>query len=207
MVPAPIESTTPFNVSDYWKDQPCGLTMGQATNMMPQLRTEMRKAFTRKYVKEGEANFISSDEDEETTTAAKINLRVNGKVQTAVVDSGAATSIITTAVQKRLGLEITSPSNLMVVTANGARTKSLGIVNNVSLSIGKLKINASFEVLESKDEIFILGNKWLRKVEAKMDYKQSTLTITYNNGIEHIPFTYTKINRVEMLNNPPSEKE
>ena len=54
----------------------------------------MQQAVRRSYIKEKEANLAESDEDD-STTAAKVTLRIKGKAQTAIVDSGAATSIIT----------------------------------------------------------------------------------------------------------------
>ena len=55
------------------------------------------------------------------------------------------------------------------MTANGARTKSLGIASHVPIVVGKLKTPTSFQVLESKDEILILGNEWLCENNAIMD--------------------------------------
>ena len=76
------------------------------------------------------------------------------------VDSGAATSIITRALLDKLGYKINRPSKMIVITANGARTRSLGIVDNVPIAIGRIEILTSFQVLESKDEVLILGNDY-----------------------------------------------
>jgi hypothetical protein len=70
-------------------------------------------------------------DEENATTTAKVTLRANRRVQTAIVDSGAATSIITKALLNKLKCEIDKPSDLIVVTANGARIKSLGIVSDL----------------------------------------------------------------------------
>ena len=168
--PAPIESLTAFDVSNYLQNLDSGLTVGQAAYLSPRYRAELSRAVRRSYKKEGEkeANFVESDEDN-TTTAAKVTLRINGRAQTAIVDSGAATSIITKALLNKLDCRIDRPSKLIVVTANGARTKSLGIVSNLLVTIGKINISTSFQVLESKDEVLILGNEWLREANAIMD--------------------------------------
>src|SRR5256886_1132313 len=155
--PAPIESLTAYDVSNYLQNLDSGLTVGQAAHLSPKYRAGLSRAVRRSYNKEGEkeANFVESDEDN-TTTAAKVTLRVNGRAQTAIVDSGAATSIITKALLNKLNCRIDRPSKLIVVTANGARTKSLGIVSNLPVTIGKINISTSFQVLESKDEVLIL---------------------------------------------------
>ena len=53
------------------------------------------------------------------TTVAKCELYVRKTPVTAVVDSGAATSIITRPLLKELGYQISGPSNIVIVTANG----------------------------------------------------------------------------------------
>src|SRR5256885_3366633 len=133
VVPAPIETLTEFNVAEYLQNLSSGLTVGQAAHLSPKYRAGIQRAVRRSYSrseKESEANFVDSDEDE-TTTAAKVTLRINGKAQTAIVDSGAATSIITKSLLDRLGYKIDKQFRLIVVTANGARTKSLGITSHV----------------------------------------------------------------------------
>ena len=200
MTPASIESIEEFHVADYIKDLPCGLTIGQAARLVPGYRSQLRNATTRHYNKEEkETNLINSDEDDENTTAAKINIRINGKALSAVVDSGAATNIITSALQKRLKLGIDKPSKMVMVTANGTRIKSSGIINKVPLTIGKSQVPSFFEVLESKDETLILGNKWLRKMDAILDWKQSILTIQQGATTARIPFSTTKTIRMDMV--------
>ena len=85
---------------------------------------------------------------------------------------------------------------MIVVTANGARTRSLGIIDNVPVNIGKMQILTSFQVLESKDEILILGNDWLRETNTNMNWEQSTLTIRQGKYVIRIPITFTKTSKV-----------
>lgn len=204
--PAPIESLTEFNVAEYLQNLNSGLTVGQAAHLSPKYRAGMQKAVRRSYTKEKEANLVESDEDE-STTAAKVTLRIKGKSQTAIIDSGAATSIITKALLDRLGYEIDRPSKLVVVTANGARTKSLGIVSNLPITLGKIDTPTSFQVLESKDEVLILGNEWLRENNAVMDWKQSMLTIQGGQWTERIRVALTKTAKVDTWEDSEDSEE
>src|SRR5581483_6356928 len=204
--PAPIESLDEFNVSNYLQNLSSGLTIGQAAHLSSTYRAGLQRATRRSQSREKEANFAGSDDDE-TTTAAKVNLRINGKAQTAIVDSGAATSIITKTLLDRLEFEVDSPSKLVVVTANGARTKSLGIVSNLPVTIGRINIPTSFQVLESKDEVLILGNEWLREANAIMDWERSTLTIKKDDKIVKIPITFTKTSKVDIWEDPNIEDD
>src|SRR5579864_8585536 len=85
---------------------------------------------------------------------------------------------------------------MVITTANGARTRSLGIVDKIPIVVGKIEIPTSFQVLESKDEILILGNDWLRETSAVMNWNQSTLTILKGNYSIRIPVTFTKTAKV-----------
>src|SRR2546429_764124 len=132
MLPAPIEKMTEFNIAEYLAALPSGLTVGQASHSIPKYRAGLRRAMQRtreKLDQEKEANF--ADSDEENVTAAKCILRINGKAITAIVDSEATTSIMTKPLMKKLGYEPNRPSRIVVVTANGNRTRSLGIIDGV----------------------------------------------------------------------------
>jgi hypothetical protein len=134
-------------------------------------------------------------------------LRIGRKAQTAIIDSGAATSIITKTLLDRLGYEINRPSKLIVVTANGSRTRSLGIVDNIPVILGKIEIRTSFQVLESRDEVLILGNDWLKFADADMSWRQSTLTIRKNGITVKAPITFTKTSKVITQEGDDSEEE
>ena len=206
MSPVPIESLTDFNVATYLQNLSSGLTVRQAAHLLPQYRAGMQQAVKRSYNKEKEANLIESDE-EDSTTAAKITLRINGRAQTGIVDSGAATSIITKALLEKLNFKVDRSSKLIVVTVNGARTKSLEIVSNIPITLGKITVLTSFQVLESKDEILILGNEWLKNNNAMMDWRQSVLTIQEGQKVVRIPVALTKTAKVDTWEDSEDEDE
>src|ERR1044072_8597360 len=199
MLPAPIENLTEFNVANYLSDMPSGITVGQAMHFIPKYRSGVRRAIQRtreKLDRETEANFAGSDE--ESTTATKCVLRINGMAVTAIIDSGAATSIMTKPLMKKLCCEPNRPSKVVVVTANGDRTRSLGIIDDVIVSFGKdLKVKTSFQALESKDEVLLLGNDWLREANAIMDWNRSSLTIKTPKKTVVVPITFTKTLRLQ----------
>ena len=146
LLPAPIEQLTEFNVSTYLQNLPCGLSVGQAAHAIPKYRSGLARAVRhsreRATDETKEANLVESDD--EPTSAAKCTLRIGQKAQTAIIDSGAATSIMTKALAEKLGYNMNRSSKMVVVTANGARTRSLGIIDNVPVKIGKINVLTSF---------------------------------------------------------------
>ena len=69
------------------------------------------------------------------TVAMKYYVNIKGQLVVTVLDSGAAISIITEKLMKKLGLRIDKDSKTIVVTANRARKKALGIITNAKITL------------------------------------------------------------------------
>ena len=81
----------------------------------------------------------------------------------AVIDSEAAMSIITHSLMRKLGYTLNKLSNLVIITANGAHIKAFEEISHSQISCNYLKIPINIQVIESKDDVLILGNDWLTK--------------------------------------------
>ena len=99
VITCPIEQLTEFNASTYLQNLPCELSVGQAAYAIPKyysgLARAVRRSRERATNETKEANLVESDD--ELTSATKCTLRIGQKAQTAIIDSEAATSIITKA--------------------------------------------------------------------------------------------------------------
>ena len=140
--------------------------------------------------REKETNLIEQEMGEQTT-AAKCDLYVGKTPVTAVIDSGAATSIVTKPLLESLGYPITGPSNMIIVTANGSRVRALGVVEKLPINLKYLIIRTDVHVLESKDKVLILGNDWLQRVNATMDWRNRDLTIKTQGRTVKVPISFT----------------
>jgi hypothetical protein len=187
MKPAPIEEVTEFNIAQYIKDLPCGLSIGQATSQIPKYRSAMLQSVRRKR----EVNYASSDESPQTT-AARCIMKIDGQPVSVVIDSGAAASIITKQLMKKLGYEIDRSSKLVIVAVNSNKTKALGEIVDFPLEIKNQHFFHNVQVIDSADNILILGNDWLTKVKANLDWKDKTLTLWKNRKQVTIPVQLTK---------------
>src|SRR5947208_3578839 len=123
-------------------------------------------------------------------TLAKCEVYVNKNPVTAIVDSGAATSLISKPLMKKLGLQPNKSSNMIIVNVNGNSTRIIGEITDLSISINYLKVPANVAVIEHKDDLFILGNEWLNRSNANIDYKGRLLTIHYKGRKEKVPISY-----------------
>ena len=123
-----------------------------------------------------EANYATSKEAT-LTTAARCEIKVDEEFLSAVIDSGAATSIITKKLMKRLGYSIERRSKLVIITANGEQVHSLGEIVALPVTIGKMTVETPVQVLDSSDEVFIIGNDWLTRMDAVLDWKKGNFQL------------------------------
>ncbi|GET60895.1 retroviral-like aspartic protease 1 [Rhizophagus irregularis DAOM 181602=DAOM 197198] len=205
MVPAPIENVNEFDIAKYISDLPCGLSIGQATAQLPVYRKGLIQSMRRKREKIDNNNYIGesyygdfNSEEETPTTAAKCEFHINQQPVIAVIDSGAAVSIMTTAMMKTLKLTIDGPSEYVIKTANGTRVRSLREIQNLPLKVRNLIIKTNVQIIESSDSVFILGNNWMRKVNAALDWDKKTLTIRYNGRSTTVPVIFTLPKPIKM---------
>lgn len=132
------------------------------------------------------------ENDDGYTTAAKCTLEVNNKETTAIIDSGAATCIITVPLLEQLQLKLSRTSRFKAVNANGEKIRSLGIVDNVIIKMGEVDVLTSFQIFPSQEKFLILGNDWLRAANAILDWTNSILIVQIANDVYQVPITYTE---------------
>src|SRR5579859_60491 len=201
LTPAPIEDLTEFDIANYIRSLPSGLTIGQAAAQFPKYRSRVRRSIQRRR----EANYVGNDNT--ATTAARCDVYINDEKLPAVIDSGAATSIMTKKLMQKLGYTINQSSNLVIVTANGNRVRSLGKIQNVPLEIEGEPLPTSFQVLDSMDDTLILGNDWLRKVQAILNWKKGTLTVQAGNAHLTTPMNYTRRINKDQISSSEDESD
>ena len=70
----------------------------------------------------------------------------------------------------KLRLSPDSPSETVIITANGIRIRALGQISNLKISIQDLIIPIQLQVIESREETLLLGTDWFEKMKAKWDF-------------------------------------
>jgi hypothetical protein len=116
---------------------------------------------------------------EPLTSAAKCYIRIKRNPVAAVLDSGAAVSIITNDLRKRLGLKITRPSKTVITIANGTHQRALGEVENVGIAVQNLLIPMTVTVIESMEENLLLGTDFLHKTNALLNFQDGIVSLKY----------------------------
>src|SRR6185437_12360805 len=124
------------------------------------------------------------------TIPVKCNIKLNGKPYYAVIDSGAAISMISNQVVRELGLKIEAPSSSLIVLATGPSVRPLGIIKNLPIEIEGTIIPMDVEVMNATSYSLLLGNDWSQKVDASYSWKNKAYTLRWNKKKIHIPTTY-----------------
>jgi hypothetical protein len=121
------------------------------------------------------------------TTALYCNATIKNIEFPLIVDSGSAGSIISLNLLKELDMEITHASKTLMVNVNGERRRPLGAVNDIPLKIEGHMIPMSAIVTEADSYSAIVGNDWLRKSKALIDYYNNEMILKWNGQEIHVP--------------------
>ena len=118
----------------------------------------------------------------------------------AIIDTGAATNIITTTLLNTLQIPIHKSSETRFVMANGDKQASLG-KSDIEVELESWNIPIEVEIIESNKKEILLGTKFLAELEGKIDLKAKILTLKINNETIKIPIWYTQ-KEMQMINEP-----
>ncbi|OMJ13632.1 hypothetical protein AYI70_g8381 [Smittium culicis] len=152
------------------------INLAQLLNASPQVRKELSESF--KKIDTKEVGYIEREYDNITNCRALVE--IHGKHYDAVVDTGAACSVVTSGMLDMLGLEVDSPSTQIIVTADGTRHEALGKVNNVPIRIAGFNFPINFLVMKKEAKNLILGMDWFIDHDAVIDIKNSEMILPKN---------------------------
>jgi predicted aspartyl protease len=140
--------------------------------------------------------------------AMKTILNVEGKEVKIIIDTGAATSVITNKLRKELNIPIQKGSNVRFILADGNKIATLERTE-VKIQINNKKILIEVKIMDSKEKYIIIGNDILKKWNANIDFEEKILEITNNDEEIMIPIEYEKNKMIksEIIENNTSDEE
>nr|GMC63759.1 uncharacterized protein LOC109178468 [Ipomoea batatas]GMC82086.1 uncharacterized protein LOC109178468 [Ipomoea batatas]GME14270.1 uncharacterized protein LOC109178468 [Ipomoea batatas] len=110
----------------------------------------------------------------------RVNLLLNNRPITALIDFGSTHNFVDSAMAKRLGLIIRSCPFLQVAVANGERVTGLGICEDIQLQKDSNYFPVNLFVIPLVGFEIVLGVHWLRTLGAILwDFTALTMTFTY----------------------------
>ncbi|OMJ28275.1 hypothetical protein AYI69_g2254 [Smittium culicis] len=138
----------------------------------PEIRSELTQLIKKCEI----AKEVKSIEEDSTTNCKSI-VKIFDKNYSAIIDTGAACSVISEALMECIGLEVESKTNQIIVTADGKKHYTMGIIEEIPISIANINFNADLLEMKSSKETLILGTDWLKTHNALIDIRHQELVL------------------------------
>jgi predicted aspartyl protease len=116
------------------------------------------------------------NKEEQIIIACRSKVKIGNKNIDAIIDTGAATSIITKGLQEELGLKIEKGSRARFTIANGLVVPAIGKLM-IEIEIEKEKIPMEIQVIDSRKKDLIIGTKFLAEIKGVIDLDIKELRI------------------------------
>ena len=185
-----------YDIIEDFINQKANITYGQLMKNSSNQMAKMRKAMTRPLIKEdnwlhsGEKQ-INNIEGKEKTVAARCDVILNNTEIKAIIDTGAATNILTNSLAQKLKIKPTQSSKTYFTIANGKREASLG-KTQIEIELGEYIIPLNVEIIESFKADLLLGTEFLNQIQGKIDFEKRELIFQIDKEKIEVPIYYTQ---------------
>ncbi|CAB4383996.1 unnamed protein product [Rhizophagus irregularis] len=144
-------------------------------------------------------------QDVQSMTAMYCDTMIKGKRIPLIVNTGAAGSIVTCQLLNDLGIAIDRPSAIVMINVNREKKRPLGEVLDFQITVGGVTVPINMVVIDVESYSAIVGNDWLSKVQAQLNYKASTLLFTWQGREVEISVEYRIMPHERMIKQKEEE--
>ncbi|OMJ20304.1 hypothetical protein AYI70_g4195 [Smittium culicis] len=181
------ENKPNYSLKNDLTDFKANITIAQLIQTSPEIRSELSQLLKKTEISK-ELKLI----EENSTTNCKSIIKIFGHKYLAVIDTGAACSVISNALLDRIGLEIENEVSQTIITADGKKHSTLGMVNKIPISIAGVEFGADLLVMKNINETLILGTDWLKSHSALIDIRNQELVLPLENHDVVLSLSTTK---------------
>jgi deoxyuridine 5'-triphosphate nucleotidohydrolase len=178
-----------------------GLTIEELVEISPAAREQLKRG-----ISETKPSFKVINAVDEQRTPAYATGMIQNKPTSCIIDTGAGISLISMNMLNRLEWGIDHASKRTLVVADGSKSIALGEMKEVPVTFNNTTIPVDMTVTESTTYDVILGNDWLSKAHAKIDFNAAQLRITHHGKTELINLDLSRGIR-EQMSETESETE
>ncbi|OLY78281.1 hypothetical protein AYI68_g7672, partial [Smittium mucronatum] len=111
------------------------------------------------------------------TTNCKAIINLYKQPHLAIIDTGAACSVFTTGWINQAGLQSDIESTQTIITSDGKRHKTLGIISQAPIVIAGYTFKVDLLVMKNQKKSPTLGMDWLKGHEAVIDVRNQELVL------------------------------
>ena len=134
-----------------------------------------------------------ADKDDEKTTSVRCYVKIRSNPIKAIIDTGAAVSIMTRSLMKKLNLKIEEASNIIVMIANRKRERALGLIRDVPIVVQGILIPITLQIIESTNDTLLLGTDWCRMTKANIDFESEEMQIKYRGRVTNVTISFESL--------------
>jgi hypothetical protein len=186
---------TPYSIVADLQNKQANITYGQLLLAAPNMRQDLAKGLQKKKMPV-KRKFKSNlgVQPSHRATALYCNANIMGNNIPLIVDSGSSGSVVSSHLLKKLGIQIDRPSSINMINVHGESKRALGEISDFPFVVGGVKIPIDVVVTDAYSYQAIVGNDWLSKVNAKIDWSLSIMIIQWNEKKIKVPVEFKKLN-------------
>jgi hypothetical protein len=174
--------TMPYSIVQDLMHVKSNVTIAQLLTI-PQYRKELKKALTPKRSRPGKKK---GDKGKQgiligaslTHTPMICKGQVSMWTIEIIIDSGSSVSIISKSFADSIKRIPNKKSVRLITGIHGNKSGSLGIITDIPVHLGDVVMSVDMEVIDTQAYTMVLGNDWLQKAKATINYNPPSLTIT-----------------------------
>ncbi|OMJ11804.1 Gypsy retrotransposon integrase-like protein 1 [Smittium culicis] len=168
-----VGGITAYSIKENLASSDANISIAQLLQVSPEIRQELGKLCKKTEIP-SHINYVEKEKENEITNC-KALVKIFGERYWAVVDTGAACSVVTKPLLDKLGIAADHKSSQVIITADGNRHDTYGHVLDVPIEISNYSFNVDFLVMNQNKEVLILGVDWLKKHQGIIDMKNNEL--------------------------------
>ncbi|KAG9294137.1 hypothetical protein G9A89_021496 [Geosiphon pyriformis] len=135
---------------------------------------------------------------EKPITAMYTDVKIDGQSIKLILDSGSASSIITRQLMDQLGHRVDRAASAKIITADGATKTLIGEIDNLPIEINSITVPIKVLVMEATQYQALVGNDWLFKINATLDWNTQKLQLSQNGQYTRVPAMYNHFKPITM---------
>ena len=173
-------------------DQKASISVRDLITVSPAMRRQLiSECKPSRSINQNEQTMALIEDDDMDTTAVYSQVSIANKPIRALIDCGAAKTCMSKKLADELGLKIDASSESVFTLGNGTKQPALGVIYDVPLEVKRnMAIPCTIEVLPICPNQLIIGNNWLSRAKARIDFNNSSLKVTYKENKAELKITY-----------------
>ncbi|KAG9299977.1 hypothetical protein G9A89_009705 [Geosiphon pyriformis] len=120
-------------------------------------------------------------------TTMYTDAKVDGHFIKLILDSGSAGSIITRQLMNQLGCQVDCTASTRIITANEVTKTPIREIDNFPIEINSIIVPIKVFIMEATQYQALIGNDWLSKTNATLDWNTQELQLSQNSQHTRVP--------------------